>query len=584
MQEVGKVSEKLPSKERYDELDKGMEFSGNTGKEECVGPDEDTLKAVLTAQGVNDLTLAKKIIGAWRHACTKKQTERNGKWCHLFYYWVGDKIKGELTGGHELHAAIETVFLQLGNPRFGGGCTNLYPQISKTLFEQAETLFDYNYNYKILTEQTGIYDQGTCIKLKDKLGSASNAYSSITDTCDTDLINSYCMNFTAISKEDEYKAPQEITCTPRALPLPEITGEKCKKDLASQKVYCELDEAQDKYEESQVTNLGDVKSALTSTIGQYNSMGTYAEGTVKAYWHAHRGGLGNLFNKDDRCNFLYYWIGDTLFQTMRRPEDFSTAMNEVYNKLKQLQGLQINDKCGVMYPNISKDIFTKMKKVYNYTHDCTIMENCRGGSRSPGAPCPSEPPEHVQETCTAYRQMEIECRGETNEPNYCDDFNSKYKKYLKEGPLKSNCNPEQPQQETPPAEGTSGATTGVVAASTEGSADSGSGVVPAVSGGVLATVGLPTIAAFLLYKYKPWSSWFGKHSSGNGGRSNRRRRRRSAGHEFDASTEDTLTEYSTLSSMIGDDSTDESSVFGGRPASRGRSNNRRGKNISYKRM
>ncbi|ANQ06623.1 hypothetical protein PCOAH_00006360 [Plasmodium coatneyi] len=254
--------------------------------------------------------------------------------------------------------------------------------------------------------------------------------------------------------------------------------------------------------------------------------------------------------------------------------------------------------CKVIRNDIDYGTFLHRKTIHDYSFNYNKIEgdllkndkpNCRGRW--------SEHRSGVLTACNAVSEKCPEGDTKTTVDPYCKDFKDKYKFYcgmaktlesyctkkteleqLTSQKLQAEAATQQAQQEKQSTQ------------SKLNEAESKASAASSLSSafGTLAALELPA-ALFLLYKthsflsfrplsflrpilkflfllfqYKPWSSWFGMHTSGNGRSTrNTRKRRRSTGHHnFDVSAEDTFTEYSNdTSTTIGDSTTDNSTTL-----------------------
>ncbi|CAA9986998.1 KIR protein [Plasmodium knowlesi strain H] len=288
---------------------------------------------------------------------------------------------------------------------------------------------------------------------------------------------------------------------------------------------------------------------------------TYADSIREAECYVSRVGRSTASSSHsyykDRCNFLYFWIGNMLSSKLTNGVLFPTIMQLIYTELDNWYGMH---ECKILSTNADSNLFQEMKRIFDYYHDYgTIV-----GITNDGKPhCKTEYEDYVDALRTAYTNVETYCKVDTKNASddYCKWFQEKFNNTIgtipKPTDLKCKPNPNANQA----------GSSGPGAVSEHGDSGGGSGGVGGMVGGTLATVGLPTIG-FFLYKYTNIfdgikKSLFG--GSNNTGGRNRGRRSIGRRQHFD----DTFTEND--SSTLGDDGSTtlggggggESSTLGG---------------------
>ncbi|ANQ11065.1 Uncharacterized protein PCOAH_00052290 [Plasmodium coatneyi] len=305
------------------------------------------------------------------------------------------------------------------------------------------------------------------------------------------------------------------------------------------------------------------------------------------------------------CDFLYFWVGDILLSKCS-VKSLETFLGKVFDELKNWTELRCYD--YNYNRNISEDLFRKRKKIFDYSLDYGDIQLC---SLKTGSPCAGECCQYLEQISSIYEDIKGDCGGNYRTEPYCTHFTTVFSNDSNSpGTLKLKC-PGGLRAESDSSRmvvGTryspEGHEDSAVSSHTSDTTSNGGGTgVPAAvsAAGGLAAIALPTLT-YLLYKvskvtniielYIYYTSLFsGIKNTFFGGSSNLsgNRRKRSTKHDFDTLTEDdTLTEYGTAPSTVDStaDSTDGSTVYGGRPATGRANNNRRGKhrNISYQHM
>ncbi|GAB64816.1 KIR-like CYIR protein, partial [Plasmodium cynomolgi strain B] len=213
----GEDSDKLPSEKIYNELDNSLDCTGVTGGKGSIKPDKEILRIRLLIKEVYDSTLASEILRGYCYACTKNRDKApNGNWCHLFYYWMGHKIKGKLPKHGDFTGAMRAAYHYLESLNYEDKCTNIYSDMGEVVFEKSKIKFDSDYNYKVLSELHEGNKHPRCHEYNGNLEAVKSAYLSLCNTCD-DSDDKYCLGF-----KRQYNSgrsckswnPPQLTCTP----------------------------------------------------------------------------------------------------------------------------------------------------------------------------------------------------------------------------------------------------------------------------------------------------------------------------------------------------------------------------------
>ncbi|ANQ07019.1 KIR protein [Plasmodium coatneyi] len=332
-----------------------------------------------------------------------------------------------------------------------------------------------------------------------------------------------------------------------------------------QNFYEKFDDNTLKYDDvctGKMTELNNLKSSMES----------HAEDVMNAACYVHTEYEKGRFFTREACYFLYFWIGQQLFSSSGGT-DLQDTLHQICTKMMDTKVFGTHG-CKDICDKVEKTTFGHMKSVFDFLYDHTTTRALltNGGSK-------------VIEECKSYKEkvkaaetaVGTHCENDGKKHNYCQNFwtwNSNSVSFnlskLETSLTSAHERIEKEEQAAKLAkhEAVSQAVRGATTTSSISSIF-----------GTLAATAFP----FLLYKYKPWFSWFGNYSSGNG----RSRKRRAIGRNFSSSTEDTLTEYSTETSTIGrtENSTVRSSVTTcPRQSTQGQSTRRRNNNAGGRGM
>ncbi|GAB67778.1 KIR-like CYIR protein [Plasmodium cynomolgi strain B] len=344
-------------------------------------------------------------------------TKPYGQWCHLFYYWLGDKVKDNLRLG-SFPQVMKKIYSKLPEEQCNGKCIDIYPDIYEQLFGWSKDIFDsfYNYNVAKSTEKGGKIPW--CEKYNNSLEGATTAYGQVQKLCASDGAE-YCIIWNK-SKEYFPNGPQNLKCTaeqeleekgaqenlgatsgdtqsprghsqeeaPRThgdgqshdqahltdYPTeagdgdgdePGILGEKQLDLLKSKLPYYEK-----LYKGSTECDNGSAVKKIEGILRSYTYYEKGAEEIVKAWCNA-SGMVRNDTLDSEYCYALYFWIGDQVLKSPGNVTDFEGIMSEIYQKLttwKPIEG------CNNMETNIEEKIFEQRKGVFDYFQQYEIMK------------------------------------------------------------------------------------------------------------------------------------------------------------------------------------------------------------------
>ncbi|ANQ09050.1 KIR protein, partial [Plasmodium coatneyi] len=339
------------------------------------------------------------------------------------------------------------------------------------------------------------------------------------------------------------------------------------------------------------------ENECTFLSGQTVSLGTQLESTLRsnypdtigskdqilhAYCYARNDKTGGS-SEIQRCTFFYYWLGDLFFKNQSN-EKLKEFVEKIFSALQETS---YEGNCKVNYEGVDKLLFDLMKKLYDFHYDSGTIE---GQVQSCKTICHQTYTQYLKKVDAAYNALGALC---TLYPDkYCKGFWNENNTLIqmKLSTLQSTLT-SKPKATEEEHESCSSVNAELLNSQTskllqeKDKAVRNATITSSITS-IFGTLGM-TVAPFLLYKYKPWSSWFGNHTSGGGRRA---RNKRFTRNEFDVLTEDTstydsATEGSTIGDLSGGNSTVRSSTYNTRQ-SRGRINNgpSHRNNVGYSRM
>ncbi|ANQ08808.1 KIR protein [Plasmodium coatneyi] len=295
----------------------------------------------------------------------------------------------------------------------------------------------------------------------------------------------------------------------------------------------------EKFEETYVNHKNDCKTGELNGLNDLkNKMEGHADDIMNAACYVHTEYEKKRLFQKELCYFLYFWIGQQLSKDPPSG-DFKNNLNDICSEL--MTKIFNKNGCKNICDKVDQTTFDHMKSVFDFLYDhTTILALLKNGGSKVIEECDT----YYQKVKAAKEAMGKHCPiGGSSNPNYCEHFwkvnGTTVQIELRN--FESQLKNAQHRIESEAKTALSKTEEAVRSATTTSSISS--------IFGTLAGTAFP----FLLYKYRPWSSWFGNHTSGNGRRGRRNtRKRRSTEQNFGSSTEDSLTEYSTEASTIGD--------------------------------
>ncbi|ANQ07103.1 KIR protein [Plasmodium coatneyi] len=589
----------LPSQKVYAEFVKGKRgctLKSGQGRREEVERD---LKFVLVnACKINDSTLANRVVQNYCYACngSRVDTLSDSERCNFLFYWLGDVIiREKKNDNYSFEIAMKAIYNNFPYSKFQDGCTNLYPQISKDLFEKIKVLFDFNYNYKILKKQAGNCDHATCKKLADELRDASSAYDSISGVCDEEPTNSYCTKFLAEKGEveGEFAQPKESKCSEAKETIQtqvKLTNEHLER-LDSNLLYYRRFTEDLEYCD---TSCFPSRKKIADQLKEYFINEQYANLIARLLCKI--SALLEEGQADSKiCTFFNYWLQHILSDKLNGDTSFSTLVEAIN---KELSGIEHKNKCELTDIDTNNIPFHRRKVLLEYSVDYDRINSDLTRFGSPKPSCSKKYHKHLQAIVDAYKAAYSPCHRESS--TNCDDFKEVFKKNDNRDTLTLECQPLSDKEESalgekddendlrtllskgggelPPDDQTerctemmSGGTT------TSGENTTAAPILSSVFGTL---IGVPAFV-FLLYKYNSLFSGI----LNNFGGSNKNRRKRTAAVESDF--DDTLTNDGTDTSTLYSTITDDSTIYNEQPPDRrgaGNNNARQKRNVAYQRM
>ncbi|ANQ09256.1 KIR protein [Plasmodium coatneyi] len=584
---MGNSAISLPSKQRYDEFNDRSYGCNLYSLDGAVG--KSRLEGALT-QHRSIRSYVEKIVDAWCYVSKMSTGSPYHKdRCYFFYYWLGEIVRNTREGTTNFKNIMDTIYNTLSTWVPNEQCKYMYPDTAKQHFKHMKQMFDYYYDFSgicALIQQ----DQSKYTDYSGYLREAAEAYNSM---------NAYCLNqgsdkqyctengstFSTKGSPEEFEEKCESEHGLKPISMAEI-GKADPDKLPSENVYALFKEGNTC---TTWTTRGrgcnqSVKAAVQGGLRSFNMEDENLSGEiVRNHYRACNGkkldGTPSYF---EPCHFFYYWLGYRIKNEVKEPHELNTVMTSIYGNLTNTK---CTNSCSKLYPQMDKNIFDKRKEIFDYSYNYNILSKDQGDNRYL---CSEDCSTYLDGLKGAYSSVQSSCSETTGGDTFCNEFNREYENSFQNGEPKLQCQttakkpsagddfdlgdavvdggnddpppPPKPKPNPNPNQaGSSGSFSdadladGVSGGEGKGGSDGGgshrkegeedsSNVTIAVPS-ALAAVGLPTIAALLFYKYKPF--FLRKHNHSGNGR--RRRSRRREFNEFDDDDTSTI-EYSTTNS------------------------------------
>ncbi|KMZ77164.1 hypothetical protein PVIIG_05640 [Plasmodium vivax India VII] len=123
---------------------------------------------------------------------------------------------------------------------------------------------------------------------------------------------------------------------------------------------------------------------------------------------------------DDMCNSLYFWMGNTLINSLSRTEFYSEVIIKLFNRLNENKVGKI---CKIPHIRMDESDFKKIKLIFDYFQD---YDNYNMDLALYNRPCNEEYNKYLTTYVKNYKQLYNECFKEHKRHNYCQEFEKYY--------------------------------------------------------------------------------------------------------------------------------------------------------------
>ncbi|KMZ88666.1 hypothetical protein PVBG_06096 [Plasmodium vivax Brazil I] len=185
--------------------------------------------------------------------------------------------------------------------------------------------------------------------------------------------------------------------------------------LPTKKIYDQLNNGSDGCEDEVFYKVAKTK------LGDYNWFQDVSGKILKGLCYAYRNNFAEEYN-NDICNFLYYWLGDILYDNVNPRIKFDSALSNLFLILK----LFIVKKCTApTYYNIYKgEDFKNIKLFFDYSKDYDTYQQHITDNQT----CNKKYNVFLQKHVETYKRFQSECEITPHSPGYCKAFNEYFVK------------------------------------------------------------------------------------------------------------------------------------------------------------
>ncbi|SBT73948.1 Plasmodium vivax Vir protein, putative [Plasmodium ovale] len=170
-------------------------------------------------------------------------------------------------------------------------------------------------------------------------------------------------------------------------------------------------------------------SVVLELDGTYN-LKDVSSSLVKALCYIKNLQLRSDF-ESETCDYLYYWLGDKIFNHLSEKDKFSSLIDQLYAKLKDLYN---NNKCKIITSNINENNFRKIKDVYDYKKNYGTIEKA---IQDYGNTCSKEFRKYLDKSYESYEELYETCK--TCNEEHCKQLKKIFSTYPNDKLKKLEC-------------------------------------------------------------------------------------------------------------------------------------------------
>ncbi|SBT55790.1 PIR Superfamily Protein [Plasmodium ovale wallikeri] len=160
---------------------------------------------------------------------------------------------------------------------------------------------------------------------------------------------------------------------------------------------------------------GDAKQKIILSLSKYNGISSVSDKLVDALCF-----MSISEGNKENCDYLFYWIGSTLFDNLENENDFLNVIKILYEGIRKVGG---GDKCKRDHYNITKENFRKLKIVHDYTKDYDSIKVHISNNKGK---CSKQYKTYIDRAVEKYNELYKTCKQEMYDGNNCKLFNNMF--------------------------------------------------------------------------------------------------------------------------------------------------------------
>ncbi|CAI7719363.1 PIR protein [Plasmodium vivax] len=159
--------------------------------------------------------------------------------------------------------------------------------------------------------------------------------------------------------------------------------------------------------------------AATEELRGFGGFPKISDKILKAVCYVYNKSKSSLID-DDTCRFLYFWLGNTLINSLNNKDFFSEVIIKLFQRLNENKDIKI---CNLPYIRMDESDFKKTKLIFDYFQD---YDNYNMHLVPYNRPCNEEYNKYLTTYVDNYKQLYNECIEQNKSHIYCQEFNKYY--------------------------------------------------------------------------------------------------------------------------------------------------------------
>ncbi|SCA59629.1 VIR protein [Plasmodium vivax] len=210
--------------------------------------------------------------------------------------------------------------------------------------------------------------------------------------------------------------------------MTEILDEKALQLLPTKKFYDQLDNGTDGCPNA------NFYITVKDLLDRYNVLQVGSNKISKGLCYVYGKNFPDI-SDNDICNFLYYWLGEILYDNLIPRINLGSVISNLFVILR----IRNEKKCTAPnYYNFNEDkYFKKIKLFFDYSKDYDIYEK-QISNNNPT--CNKKYYEYLQTYVETYKEFEGKCPNKSHSSGYCKAFNEYFDEKIRTNLSKLTCN------------------------------------------------------------------------------------------------------------------------------------------------